>query len=201
MRIIGGTHRSRLIQPPKDDRTTRPITDRVKQAMFDRLVTMEALGGNAVDIFAGTGSLGLEALSRGTDHVAFVERDRRVRDILKQNIDTLGFAPASAMLSVDALSPAWLQVLPKRPIRLVFLDPPYAMFDEPKDVARISALITALFPVMEDEGVLVLRTEEHATPPDVAGSGWSGPETHEYGSMHLHFYTKPAAAPASFHAG
>ena len=80
MRIIGGIHRSRHLHPPRDIHTTRPITDRVKVALFDRLWDAGLLeGGSVLDIFSGTGSLGLEALSRGMDHCIFIERDKYSR--------------------------------------------------------------------------------------------------------------------------
>ena len=91
MRIIGGTHRSRRLHPPPDAETTRPITDRVKVSLFDRLWDAGLLDeGNALDIFSGTGSLGLEALSRGLSHCTFIERDKHALRLLKKNIDELG---------------------------------------------------------------------------------------------------------------
>jgi 16S rRNA (guanine966-N2)-methyltransferase len=194
MRIIAGTHRSRVILPPPNSDTTRPITDRVKQALFDRLITLEAFGGNALDIFAGTGSLGLEVLSRETDHCVFVERDRRTRSVLERNVTEMGFDDRATVLGVDACSTAWLSLLPKRPIRLVFLDPPYAMLTEPRDVDRLRELFKAILPVMEEAGTLVLRTQEFTEIP--THEGWDGPVTYKYGSMNVSFYTKPAAAIA-----
>lgn len=189
MRIIGGIHRSRTILGPKDDTITRPITDRVKTSLFDRLASMGALGGGAVvDVFSGTGSLGLEALSRGADHCTFIERDRPARQLLEQNLEALKLTDQTAVLSVNAVSPAWLALLPHKPLTLVFLDPPYAMVREPKELAELMALVERLAAVTEPQGVLVLRTPEEITPP--AAAGWVGPASYGYGSMSLHFYER-----------
>ena len=95
MRIIAGTHRGRTLLAPADAETTRPITDRVKENLFNRLHSLGVLGyGRVLDVFCGTGSMGLEALSRGADHCTFVDRDRDAIDRLQQNLDTLGIAPS-----------------------------------------------------------------------------------------------------------
>ena len=92
MRVIAGTRRRRKLKSPKDDAVSRPITDRVKQAMFDRLYMAGMLdGGNALDIFSGVGSLGIEAMSRGIDHCTFVERSPQIRSILEENLTMLEF--------------------------------------------------------------------------------------------------------------
>lgn len=191
MRIIAGTHRSRLIQPPPDSDTTRPITDRVKQALFDRLTAMAVLEGAAVDVFSGTGSLGLEALSRGIDHCTFIERDRPTRKVLDANINTLGFADRAVILSSDAAAGAWISLLPHKPVNLVFLDPPYAMMTDEKDAPRIMSLIEQLTAITHPEGVVVLRTQTGVKTAPVPG--WEGPAVFEYGSMTLHLYQRPAA--------
>jgi 16S rRNA (guanine966-N2)-methyltransferase len=215
MRIIGGIHRSRKILAPHDDTVTRPITDRVKQSLFDRLwalglVTPEAEsggggGGHVVDLFAGTGSLGLEALSRGSAHCLFVEKDRPARALLARNIEALGLGDQAAVVAMDALSATWLAALPRRPVRVIFCDPPYAITADAAGMAKVAALLATLAAapdpgVMEPASLLMLRTQEHVQPPTVAG--WTGPESHPYGSMTLHFYrfgesTTPATPCAS----
>jgi 16S rRNA (guanine966-N2)-methyltransferase len=209
MRIIGGLHRSRKLLPPRDDRTTRPITDRVKQSLFDRLwsmglVTLEsegesaeggAGGGNVIDLFAGTGSLGLEALSRGSARCLFVEKDRSARDLLQKNLESLDLTAQARIIAMDALAASWLTVVPAeyRPVRVVFVDPPYALTDEPEAYARMAELIAAIAAapgVMEPGGVAILRTSDHAKVAAVAG--WEGPTSHSYGSMVLHFYRAPS---------
>ena len=195
MRIIAGTHRSRRILAPADAVTTRPITDRVKQSLFDRLaVRGDVDGGAAVDLFCGTGSLGLEALSRGVEHCTFIERNRAVRGLLEENLATLGLADRATVFAADAMGAVWLTVLPHRPVSLVFFDPPYKLTTGPENLQRMLELIETTGQVMEDQATLVLRTDDHANPTAV--DGFDGPDSHGYGSMSTHLYTRRIAGQA-----
>jgi 16S rRNA (guanine966-N2)-methyltransferase len=125
MRIVAGHWRGRtLIAPPGSQ--TRPTADRVRQALFDMLLHAPWGGRDAVegvrvlDVFAGTGALGLEALSRGAAHVTFVEQDRAALTALRANINACRAEHRCTVLAVDALG-----ALPDEPAGLVFLDPPY----------------------------------------------------------------------------
>ena len=124
MRIVAGLWRGRALATPKGD-TTRPTADRVRQALFDMLAHAPWAGPDTLrgaivlDAFAGTGALGLEALSRGAAHAHFIERDRAALVTLRANIATL-HAPAT-IHPTDATAPP-----PGPPCTLVFLDPPYA---------------------------------------------------------------------------
>ena len=124
MRIVAGLWRGRALATPKGD-TTRPTADRVRQALFDMLAHAPWAGPDTLrgaivlDAFAGTGALGLEALSRGAAHAHFIERDRTALATLRANIATLR-APAT-IHAADAIAPP-----PGHPCTLVFLDPPYA---------------------------------------------------------------------------
>ncbi|MEM6855146.1 MAG: RsmD family RNA methyltransferase, partial [Planctomycetota bacterium] len=90
MRIIAGQYRGRPLINPEDDLTTRPITDRVKENLFNRLQSLGLLGyGRVLDIYCGTGSMGLEALSRGAEHCTFVDQSRDAIDKLEGNLDNL----------------------------------------------------------------------------------------------------------------
>jgi len=187
MRIIGGKHRGRSIIAPKDAGTTRPITDRVKETLFNRLMSLGYLGsGNVLDIFAGTGSLGLEALSRGGEHCTFVERDRDGAQRLKQNIDDFEFADCSKLLTVDAYASGWLLMLPRRPIDLAFVDPPYRDLYDEEGRARVGRLLGALREHMADGGLCILRSEQHTKAPPT--DDWDGPVDVPVGTQVLHFY-------------
>lgn len=126
MRIVAGAWRGRrLVAPP--GRATRPTGDRVRQALFDMLMHAP-WGGRAVvegarvlDAFAGTGALGLEALSRGAAHATFMERDRAALVALRANIAACGAGDRVRVLAVDATRPPAADA----PCGLVFLDPPY----------------------------------------------------------------------------
>lgn len=124
MRIIAGTAKGRALKPTKK-KTVRPTADRVKETIFN--VLGQWLDGERVlDLYAGVGSLGLEALSRGAEHVTFVERDQDVMSTLAENIRQLGFAAQSKTL----LKPADRAVRSlggeAQTFSLVIADPPYA---------------------------------------------------------------------------
>ena len=122
MRIIAGQWRGRPLVAPKGT-DTRPTADRTREALFSMLVSRLGSfdGLRVLDLFAGSGTLGLEALSRGAAHCTFVEQDSAALDVLKANIAKLGAGPHSAVRaqSVTALGPA------PAPYDLLLLDPPY----------------------------------------------------------------------------
>lgn len=121
MRIVAGSARGRRILAPPGT-GTRPTSDRVREAMFNALGSLGVIeGARVVDLFAGSGALGLEALSRGADHVVFVERDRATLAVIRTNIDTLGFADRATVQPGDALDLAGRVT----PADLVLCDPPY----------------------------------------------------------------------------
>ena len=192
MRIIAGTHRGRRLLGPADDATTRPITDRVKESLFSRLRSLgffsEEGAGSVVDLFSGTGSLGLEALSRGARHGTFVDRDHDAIDRLEKNIETLEMADRVTVKVTDVFSPIWIHGLAADPPALVFLDPPYAMLEDQAMCEQLEDLMTRLAPAVHPEAGLVLRGPEYAHP--LIAPGWSAPTSHPYGSMILHLYDR-----------
>ena len=131
MRIIAGQFRGRILLPPDTD-ATRPITDRVKQSLFDILVPYID-GAKVYDLFAGTGSMGLECLSRGAERVTFFESNRSAVQRLKKNIQTLKLESSSRIISQDLF--AWFAAdRGEAQSDLVFLDPPYRFLRErPRD--------------------------------------------------------------------
>jgi len=164
MRIIAGTFRGRtLLSPPSN--TTRPITDRAKQSLFDALtVTIEIPGSYVLDCFAGTGSMGLEAISRGAAGAVFVERDRGALENLRNNIGRLSVVHLCRVVATDAYkmagSPAGvLGSLPR--FRIAFVDPPYSHLESPQDRGKVDQLIATLIQSsMEPQGIIVLRHPE-----------------------------------------
>ncbi|RDB44867.1 16S rRNA (guanine(966)-N(2))-methyltransferase RsmD [Halomonas sp. DQ26W] len=124
LRLIGGEFRRRLL-PVLDSPGLRPTPDRVRETLFNWLV-MTTPGARVLDLFAGTGALGLEALSRGARETLFVERDVRVAQALRTNVVTLGAEQRGRVVTDDAL--AFLDTPPadaSTPFTLVFLDPPF----------------------------------------------------------------------------
>ena len=157
MRIIAGEFRGRRLLAPESD-TTRPITDRAKQSLFD---VLSPLIPDAVvfDCFSGTGSMGLECLSRGASAAIFFERDRSAVGLLKGNISALGVNSRSVVYSGDifkafqgdgALSPG------VGPANLVFLDPPYRFLAEQQE--RLCELIQRMVHQhMREDSTLIFR--------------------------------------------
>lgn len=122
IRLIGGTYRRRLL-PVIDSPGLRPTPDRVRETLFNWL-GLHVAGANVLDMFSGTGALGLEALSRGAHHVHLIEQQPRVAECLHSNIATLNANEQATVHIQDALR--WLQQpAPQMPFGVVFLDPPF----------------------------------------------------------------------------
>jgi 16S rRNA (guanine966-N2)-methyltransferase len=136
MRIIAGEARGRRLFGPTD-KSIRPPLDRIRESIF--AVLGDAFEGLPVlDLFAGTGSLGLEALSRGARRAVFVENSRGSIDILRRNIDSTGFGPRCEILRGDGLFlPSFVLEGTER-FALAFLDPPFLCFEE--ETSRASVL-------------------------------------------------------------
>jgi 16S rRNA (guanine966-N2)-methyltransferase len=139
MRIVAGEWRGRALTAPSGQ-ATRPTADRVRQALFDMLLHAPWGGRDAVeevrvlDAFAGTGALGLEALSRGAAHTTFVEQDRAALTALRGNIARCRAEARSTVLAADVLALAADQSC-----RLIFLDPPYRQELVPRALANLRA--------------------------------------------------------------
>lgn len=157
MRIIGGRFRSRVLRAPRGAHT-RPTTDRVKEALFSALASrIELAGLRVLDLYAGTGALGLEALSRGAEHVTFVESDREALRALEHNVTTLGVA-AHAQVVASPVERARLQ----GPFDLVLADPPYELVARGTFAATWSALSERCGPCL-----LVLEHGTRDQAPDL----------------------------------
>ena len=140
MRVIAGTLGGRRLKAPPG-RATRPTSDRVREALFSMLGDVE--GARVLDLFAGTGALGIEALSRGAARAVFVERDRRAAAVLRENLAALGLGAERAELRRgDALAALRTAGEREELYDLVFIDPPYA--DAAGLGERLSALLAPL---------------------------------------------------------
>jgi len=142
MRIIGGTWGGRRLKAPKGV-VVRPTADRVREALFSSIesrfdVLPEA---SVLDCYAGTGALGLEALSRGARHATFVESDRRVAEVLRQNLQ-MADSSATCLVVNDISLTVSRRDIPGRPFSLLFLDPPYKL--KPVQVRAVIESIVAV---------------------------------------------------------
>lgn len=180
MRIVAGRFGGRRIQPPPSD-ATRPILDRVREAMFSTLGE-KVEGARVLDLFAGTGACGLEALSRGASFVRFVERDAETRRALQANVELLGVAGEVEVLGGDALQDRAREVPTRfveaeevteltdavaaaRWLDVALVDPPYPSWKELAQRRKILATLEDLLLHRARPGaVLVL----HAHPRDIA---------------------------------
>lgn len=195
MRVIAGKHRGRKLLPPIDQHITRPVTDRVKQSMFDRLWADGMLEGKTVlDACAGTGSMGIEALSRGATHVTFIEREPRIRNLLTRNIEAIRQVDDVLILSLDAMSFRAIERLRRRVYDLIFFDPPYRVFYEDPDRGRAYKQMGRFAKVVGEGAKMLVRTSSKTEMEDVGA--WKLMETRTYGSMGLHEYRLKAEVEA-----
>ncbi len=189
MRIIGGKFRSRKLYSPANANTTRPIPDRVKESLFN-LLRGHFEGARVVDCFAGSGSIGLEALSRGAEHCVFVERDKRACDLLERNITLLGCTDSATLVRGDALGPAvFTRIAAMGGVDLLFLDPPYPLVLDPGSALggsggwdRVKSQFERLIGSLSDKGFATIRTPWPFRHLDLIHSASSDPENGGHGT-------------------
>jgi len=193
LKIIAGEYRSRILKAPPDETVTRPYANRVKEAVFNRLRGW-CEDARVLDLFAGVGTMGLEAVSRGAASVLLVERDRKIHQLLQQNIETLDCADRAVAISVDALGQTALARAP-RPVDLVFIDPPYEMIRNEADREQVLAQASRCREIMADPSLLILRSPLGPEEIPLEIEGLEGPEAYSYGrGMWVLFYA-PGTGP------
>lgn len=122
MRVVAGESRGRPLVAPEGNRT-RPTSDRVRESIFNMLFSLNATEDSAVlDLYAGCGALGIEALSRGASHCTFIEQDRRAVECIRNNLETLGYTERATVIQADVTT--WVGQL-STSFDLVLADPPY----------------------------------------------------------------------------
>ena len=183
MRIVAGRHRGRALAVPEGN-DIRPTADRLREAMFNSLCHGNRLIGDGdwvrdatvLDGFAGTGALGLEAVSRGAGHATLMEQSHTALELCRQNTESLGEQAAVTVLSGDCLNP----VRPAQPCNLIFLDPPYrsgAAGDALEALARTGWIASDALCVVE------LAAKEAFKPPD----GFNQLDKRRYGAARVVF--------------
>lgn len=178
IRITGGTHRSRLLRTPPDESLTRPYAQRVREAVFN-LLRGWFEDASVLDLFAGVGTMGLEAASRGASRVVVVERDRRVFQLLEENVRRLDCADRVTAVCGDALATTTL-LRASAPVDVVFLDPPYVLMQDEASRRRVLEQAARCREVMADRSFLVLRSPRGPDAWDLTVEGMAGPEEHRY---------------------
>jgi 16S rRNA (guanine966-N2)-methyltransferase len=171
VRIVAGRWRGRTLRAPRGE-ATRPTSDRVREALFSSLVSMlgpDLDGAAVLDAFAGSGALGLEALSRGAARAAFIESEPAARAVLAANIVALDAGALARVVPGDAFSAASRAVVSAAgPFALLLLDPPYRISS-----AQVAGLVTALAGEgsLTSEAVVAYEHDSAADPaaPDAFG--------------------------------
>ena len=178
MRIIAGSARGRQILAPKGQ-ATRPTLDRVKESLFG-ILQFSLAGARVLDLYAGSGNLGLEALSRGAGYAVFNDHSRDCCEIIKKNIETLGFSDRALVLQAEALS-AIERLTGGAPFDLVFLDPPYR--------AGAQQALEALFSkgLIAERGQVIVEYAPKEPPAPVTGV-FACADTRKYGDTGLSFF-------------
>jgi len=179
MRITGGEFRGRVLHTPRGDHV-RPTQDRVREALFSMLLA-ELPGSRFLDLFAGTGAVGIEALSRGAASATWVEGDRGVHRITVRNVTEIA-GPERAASVACADVPRWIRSAGRSAsYDIVFADPPYADARENGLAELASALVDA--GTIAPEGLLIVETPVEAPVP--ALPGWAILRDRAYGKTRL----------------
>lgn len=175
MRVITGIARGRrLVTLEGDD--VRPTTDKVKEALFSA-IQFEIEGRRVLDLFAGSGQLGIEALSRGAKNAVFVDLSKKSADIVRQNLETTGFTKSAVVLNTDSI--AFLRTRAEK-YDIAFLDPPYRTGLLQKALENIPR-------VMSDSGIIVAECPTDEEFPESAGDFLKMKE-YKYGKIKLAVY-------------
>jgi len=184
MRIVGGSLSGRVLRAPKGA-ATRPTSEKVREAVFQILAgKVEVAGAQVLDLFAGSGAIGIEALSRGAAHVTFVDSAGGAVAAIRSNLATLGLAEHATVLVGDAVALAARHV-PPAPWQLVLVDPPYA--SELATRAVLALPRTSLAP----EPVIVIEHDRRNAPPESLGS-LLRTDQRRYGDTLVSFYEERA---------
>jgi 16S rRNA (guanine966-N2)-methyltransferase len=155
MRIIAGSRKGARILAPKGF-DTRPTGDRTREAAFNLIGPVD--GASVLDLFAGSGAMGLEALSRGAEHATFVEKDRTAADTIVRNLNKLGFSGAT-VLRADAQRALAADARSGRRYDLVLIDPPYRL------LAGVLPTLTVYLPsIVAPNGIAVVESDSHEEP-------------------------------------
>jgi 16S rRNA (guanine966-N2)-methyltransferase len=153
MRIVAGELKGRRLKSPKWE-GLRPTSDKLRETLFN-VIAGQVTGARVLDLYAGTGAIGIEALSRGASHVTFVDNDARALKLIEENLRHCGIADRYAIIRTP-------QSLPAESFELAVLDPPY---DEPD----LMASIAAAEPLMAPGGLLVLEHARRRQVPEHVG--------------------------------
>lgn len=187
MRVIAGTAKGRrLIAPEGID--TRPVTSKIKEALFS-IWQMEIADAKFLDLFAGSGSIGIEAMSRGAEKVVFVEKDWRAVNVIKQNLSICKFKEGCQVYRDDVFRRIERLKEDGDTFDIIYLDPPFTVDEIFLPV--LEALSRG--EILADEGVIAIRTKKKKEMPDAIGVLKKFKEK-TYGLSSVHFYCRDVLA-------
>ncbi len=175
MRVVGGSAGGRKLIAP-DGLDVRPTTDKVKESVFN-IIQFEIEGRRMLDLFAGSGQMGIEALSRGAAHAVFVDSSRKSIDVVRRNISTVGFSDRATVVFGDSVD--YLRRCGEK-FGVVFLDPPYCNGLIPK-------AFEILGDVLENGAVVVCETKSSEVLPDTFGD-FAVAKIYKYSSIKITLY-------------
>jgi len=150
MRVIGGIKGSRKLRSSRS-KFLRPTMDRVRESIFN-ILGKEVINARFLDLFAGTGSVGIEALSRGAREVFFVERDYKIAEVLKKNLHDLGFEGENRILKMDFAKAIKSLSGEERKFDIIYIDPPYG-----SGFSLQSMELLAEFDILKDNGIVLVE--------------------------------------------
>ncbi|MCY4370986.1 MAG: 16S rRNA (guanine(966)-N(2))-methyltransferase RsmD [bacterium] len=179
LRIIGGFARGRRLKAPRG-LTTRPMTDRVREALFSTIAAVLP-GADVLDLYAGTGSLGLEALSRGASSAVFVERNPAALRVLRANVEAVGLGGGVVAMEVGRFLSRKVTRMKSCGLNrfdLVFVDPPYS-----EAVDSVKATMEKLEPVTRIGGTVIVHRRAGDEQPQT--TGFERERTHTYGTTRI----------------
>lgn len=176
IRIIGGYYGGQQIEAPKN-RRTHPMSERIRNALFNSLAG-EMADAEVLDVFAGTGAIGLEALSRGAKSVTFVERDRTAQRYLTRNVAKIGVEEKTKIIRTTVAS--WLGTKEPQLFDIIFADPPY------HDVQF--STVDRIFDLLKPGGIMVLSHPGRGEVP--TKTGVVVVDNRSYGNAYLTFYRR-----------
>ena len=182
MRIVGGLHRGRTISAPAGV-IARPTTDRVREALFSILTSRDDVSfedARVIDLFAGSGALGLESMSRGASFCLFVEENAAARGAIRENADSLGLVGSTRIHRRSAISLGQRPTSAGDPFSIAFLDPPYGKGLADKALEELTRGWLA------DKAIIVV--EQGAKEPPASATNFLETDRRQYGDTQIGLY-------------
>lgn len=179
-RIISGLAKGIVLETPEGMKT-RPTSDRAKEALFSILGDVY-MGKGVLDLYSGTGSLGIESLSRGAGHCVFIDKNRKAARIIKNNIQKCRLDSSSHVICMDVVKAIDLTEVRESKFACIIMDPPYDKNLLARTIEKINEN-----DIIEKKGVLVVEHSERESPPDEI-AGFILWDRRSYGAVNFSFY-------------